>query len=138
MFRFSSFCTPSVETKFDSLTRRKHCFHKLSFFFCFESVSEVVLPDDFQVTFCRHKQSGLLSHETTSSEVPLGFLGNILGDKSHTPLPFKGLSYSVYGWCVQISKPEATGKAWPRCVWIKYHTSPEGSSLTWATDQDGK
>ena len=103
-----------------------------------ESVSEVVLPDDFQVTFCRHKQSGLLSHETTSSEVPLGFLGNILGDKSHTPLPFKGLSYSVYGWCVQISKPEATGKAWPRCVWIKYHTSPEGSSLTWATDQDGK
>ena len=33
MFRFSSFCTPSVEIKFDSLTRRKHCFHKLSFFF---------------------------------------------------------------------------------------------------------
>ncbi|XP_022800692.1 uncharacterized protein LOC111338453 [Stylophora pistillata] len=103
-----------------------------------ESVSEVVLPDDFQVTFCGQKQSGLLTPEMSFSEVQLGFLGNIVGDKSHTPLPFKGLSYSVYGWFVQISKPEATGKAWPRCVWIKYHTSPEGSSLTWATDQDGK
>ena len=95
-----------------------------------ESVSEVALPDDYKVTFC--------GQETSSSGVQNGFLGNILGDKSHTPLPFKGLSYSVYGWCVQIWKPEATGKAWPRCVWIKYHTSPEGTSLTWATDQDGK
>ena len=103
-----------------------------------ESVSEVVLPEDFEVTFCGHKQDNLLSEETSSSGVQNGFLGNILGDKTHTPLPFKGLSYSVYGWCVQIWKPDAVGKAWPRCVWIKYHTTPEGTSLTWATDQDGK
>ena len=103
-----------------------------------ESVSEVALPDDYKVTFCGHKQSSLLAQDTSSSGAQNGFLGDILGDKSHTPLPFKGLSYSVYGWCVQIWKPDATGKAWPRCVWIKYHTSPEGTSLTWATDQDGK
>lgn len=103
-----------------------------------ESVSEVALPDDYEVTFCGHKQNNPLTQEACSSGLQNGFLGNILGDNSHTPLPFKGLSYSVYGWCVQIWKPEATGKAWPRCVWIKYHTSPEGTSLTWATDQDGK
>ena len=103
-----------------------------------ESVSEVALPDDYKVTFCGHKQNSLLAEDISSSEAQNGFLGDILGDKSHTPLPFKGLSYSVYGWCVQIWKPDATGKAWPRCVWIKYHTSPEGTSLTWATDQDGK
>ena len=103
-----------------------------------ESVSEVALPDDYEVTFCGHEQSNPLTQEACSSGLQNGFLGNILGDNSHTPLPFKGLSYSVYGWCVQIWKPEAAGKAWPRCVWIKYHTSPEGTSLTWATDQDGK
>ena len=103
-----------------------------------ESVSEVSLPDDYKVTFCGRKQNSPLTQETTPSGVQNGFLGNILGDKTHTPLPFKGLPYSVYGWCVQIWKPDATGKAWPRCVWIKYHTSPEGTSLTWATDQDGK
>ena len=103
-----------------------------------ESVSEVALPDDYKVTFCGHKQNSLLAEDISSSGAQNGFLGDILGDKSHTPLPFKGLSYSVYGWCVQIWKPDATGKAWPRCVWIKYHTSPEGTSLTWATDQDGK
>ena len=103
-----------------------------------ESVSEVALPDDYEVTFCGHEQNNPLTQEACSSGLQNGFLGNILGDNSHTPLPFKGLSYSVYGWCVQIWKPEATGKAWPRCVWIKYHTSPEGTSLTWATDQDGK
>ncbi|KAL9973834.1 hypothetical protein ACROYT_G020340 [Oculina patagonica] len=103
-----------------------------------ESVSEVFLPEDFEVSFLGQRQDSLLTQETSSSGVQNGFLGNILGDKTHTPLPFKGLSYSVHGWCVQISKPDATGKAWPRCVWIKYHTSPEGSSLTWATDQDGK
>ena len=103
-----------------------------------ESVSEVSLPDDYKVAFCGSKQNSPLTKDQTSSGVQNGFLGDILGDKSHTPLPFKGLSYSVYGWFVQIWKPGATGKAWPRCVWIKYHTSPEGKSLTWATDQDGK
>ena len=103
-----------------------------------ESVSEVALPDDYKVTFCGHQQNSLLTEDISSSGEQIGFLGDILGDKSHTPLPFKGLPYSVYGWCVKIWKPDATGKAWPRCVWIKYHTSPEGTSLTWATDQDGK
>ena len=127
-----------LEPRNEEVTKRQFQMTLDSTLVNIESVSEVVLPEDFQVTFCGHKQSGLLTQERSSSEVQNGFLGNILGDKSHTPLPFKGLSYSVYGWCVQIWKPEATGKAWPRCVWIKYHTSPEGSSLTWATDQDGK
>lgn len=97
-----------------------------------ESVSEVVLPDDFKLTFNRQEQSTAFADKTSR------FLGDILGHNTQTPLPFKGLSYSVYGWCVQIWKPKATGKAWPRCIWINYHTSPEGKSLTWATDQDGK
>ena len=99
-----------------------------------ESVSEIVLPDDFKLTFFgQEEDSG-----STSGVQLNGFLGDILGDNSHNPLPFKGLQYSVYGWFVRIWKPDATGKAWPRCIWIKYHTSPEGKSLTWATDQNGK
>ena len=66
------------------------------------------------------------------------FLSALLSNKSQSALPFKGLAYSVYGWCVKIWKPGATGSAWPRCVWIKYNTSPAGQSLTWATDQDGR
>ena len=71
---------------------------------------------------------------STRQEVFLRFLN----DKSQNPLPYKGLDYSVHGWCVRIWKPGATGGEWPRCVWIKYHTSPEGQSLTWARDQDGR
>ena len=97
-----------------------------------ESVSEVVLPDDFKLTFNGQGQSKAFDNKTHS------FLGDILGHNTQTPLPFKGLPYSVYGWFVRIWKPKATGKAWPRCIWINYHTSPEGKSLTWATDQDGK
>jgi hypothetical protein len=64
----------------------------------------------------------------------------LLGAKccDHKPLPYKGLTYSVYGWCIKVWKEGATGKAWPRCVCIKYHTSPEGQSLMWTNDQDGK
>lgn len=127
-----------LEPRNEDVTKRQFQMTLDSTLVNIESVSEVVLPEDFQVAFCGHKQNGHLTQETTSSGVQNGFLGNILGDKTHTPLPFKGLSYSVYGWCVQIWKPDATGKAWPKCVWIKYHTSPEGTSLTWATDQDGK
>lgn len=66
-----------------------------------------------------------------------GFL-EMLGAKSSDPLPYKGLTYSVYGWCIKVWKEGATDKAWPRCVCIKYHTSPEGQSLMWTRDQDGK
>lgn len=97
-----------------------------------ESVSEVVLPDDFKLTFNRQEQSTAFANKTSR------FPCDILGHNTQTPLPFKGLPYSVYGWFVRIWKPKATGKAWPRCIWINYHTSPEGKSLTWATDQDGK
>lgn len=127
-----------LEPRNEEVTKRQFQMTLDSTLVNIESVSEVVLPEDFEVSFCGHRQDSLLTQETSSSGVQNGFLGNILGDKTRTPLPFKGLSYSVYGWCVQIWKPDATGKAWPRCVWIKYHTSPEGSSLTWATDQDGK
>lgn len=98
-----------------------------------ESVSEVVLPEDFKLTFFGQEENS-----ASTSGVLNGFLGDILGDNSQNPLPLKVLRYSVYGWFVRIWKPDATGKAWPRCIWIKYHTSPEGKSLTWATDQDGK
>ena len=98
-----------------------------------ESMSEVVLPEDFKLTFFGQEENS-----ASTSVVLNGFLGDILGDNSQNPLPFKGLRYSVHGWFVRIWKPDATGKAWPRCIWIKYHTSPEGKSLTWATDQDGK
>lgn len=57
---------------------------------------------------------------------------------SQQPLSYKGLKYSVYGWCVKVNKEGATGKAWPRCICIKYQTSPEGQSLTWTKDQDGR
>lgn len=127
-----------VEPRNEEVTKKQFQMTLDSSLVNIESVSEVALPDDYKVTFSGHKQNSLLAQDTSSSGAQIGFLGDILGDKSHSPLPFKGLSYSVYGWCVQIWKPDATGKAWPRCVWIKYHTSPEGTSLTWATDQDGK
>ncbi|XP_032238993.2 uncharacterized protein LOC5513554 isoform X2 [Nematostella vectensis] len=63
---------------------------------------------------------------------------DFLDSHTHGPLPYKGLAYSVYGWCIRVWKEGAKGKAWPRCVVIKYHTSPEGQSLSWATDQDGR
>ena len=127
-----------LEPRNEEVTKRQFQMTLDSTLVNIESVSEVVLPEDFEVTFCSHKQDSVLTQGASSSGEQNGFLGNILGDTTHTPLPFKGLSYSVYGWCVQIWKPDATGKAWPRCVWIKYHTNPEGTSLTWATDQDGK
>jgi len=57
---------------------------------------------------------------------------------SQQPLSYKGLKYSVYGWCVKVNKEGATGKDWPRCICIKYQTSPDGQSLTWTKDQDGR
>ena len=101
-----------------------------------ESVSDVVLPEDFK--FSKLTFFGQEENSASTSGVLNGFLGDILGNNSQNSLPLKGLRYSVYGWFVRIWKPDATGKAWPRCIWIKYHTSPEGKSLTWATDLDGK
>ena len=128
-----------VEPRNEEVTQRQFQMTLDSTLVNIESVSEVVLPDDFKLKFYGQEQNGVLeqNHEP-SSGIFESFLGNILGDKSQKNLPFKRLPYSVYGWFVQIWKPDALGKAWPRCIWIKYHTSPEGKSLTWATDQDGK
>ena len=97
-----------------------------------ESVSEVIIPGDFKVRPFTDQGASLSWQRCT------GFLENFLGNKAQNPLPYKGLNYSVYGWCVRIWKPGAKEQSWPKCVWIRYHTSPEGKSLTWATDQDGR
>lgn len=127
-----------LEPRNEEVTKRQFQLTLDSTLVNIESVSEVVLPQDFKLTFFGDEQNIPSTQEASSSGVFNGFLGNILGDNTQKPLPFKGLPYSVYGWFVRIWKPGATGKAWPRCIWIKYHTSPEGKSLTWATDQDGK
>ena len=127
-----------IEPRNEEVTQRQFQMTLDSTLVNIESVSEVVLPDDFELKFYGKEQNGGLNPEASSSGILNGFLGNILSDKTQKPLPFKGLPYSVYGWFVRIWKPNATGKTWPRCIWIKYHTSPEGKSLTWATDQDGR
>ena len=127
-----------IEPRNEEVTQRQFQMTLDSTLVNIESVSEVVLPDDFELKFYGKEQNGGLNPEASSSGILNGFLGNLLSDKTQKPLPFKGLPYSVYGWFVRIWKPDATGKTWPRCIWIKYHTSPEGKSLTWATDQDGR
>ena len=127
-----------IEPRNEEVTQRQFQMTLDSTLVNIESVSEVVLPNDFELKFYGKEQNGGLNPEASSSGIFNGFLGNILSDKTQKPLPFKGLPYSVYGWFVRIWKPNATGKTWPRCIWIKYHTSPEGKSLTWATDQDGR
>ena len=127
-----------IEPRNEEVTQRQFQMTLDSTLVNIESVNEVVLPEDFELKFYGKEQNGVLNPEASSSGILNGFLGNILSDKTQKPLPFKGLPYSVYGWFVRIWKPNATGKTWPRCIWIKYHTSPEGKSLTWATDQDGR
>lgn len=127
-----------LEPRNEEVTKRQFQMTLDSTLVNIESVSEVVLPEDFKLKFLAREQNDPSTQKASASGVFNGFLGGILGDNNKTPLPFKGLPYSVYGWFVRIWKPDATGKAWPRCIWIKYHTSPEGKSLTWATDQDGK
>ena len=127
-----------------------------------ESVHEVAIPQDYRIRFlgstvttsCNDVSMRPNQEQTMDQTIPGSqeecattsavdsssqsvFL-KMLTDQSQNPLPYKGLKYSVHGWCVRIWKPGATGSEWPRCVWIKYHTSPEGQSLTWARDQDGR
>lgn len=58
--------------------------------------------------------------------------------QNNNPLKFKKLAYSIHGWCIRIWKEGDDANAWPRCVKLWYHTSPEGQSIMWAKDQDGK
>lgn len=127
-----------LEPRNEEVTKRQFQMTLDSTLVNIESVSEVDLPKDFNLKFFGQEKSSALGREGSSSHVFKGFLGDIVVDRTQSPLPFKGLPYSVYGWFVRIWKPDATGNTWPRCIWIKYHTSPEGKSLTWATDQDGK
>ena len=55
-----------------------------------------------------------------------------------TSLKMKKLSYSIHGWCIRVWKEGEDANIWPKCVKIRYHTNPEGQSIMWAKDQDGK
>ncbi|CAH1242082.1 RNPEP [Branchiostoma lanceolatum] len=49
------------------------------------------------------------------------------------------LHHQVDPWCVRIWREGVRDRqSFPRVVRIKYRTTPEGGSLTWVTDQDGK
>ncbi|XP_035658136.1 uncharacterized protein LOC118403512 [Branchiostoma floridae] len=49
------------------------------------------------------------------------------------------LHHRVDPWCVRIWREGVRDReTFPRVVRIKYRTTPEGRSLTWVTDQDGK
>ena len=67
------------------------------------------------------------------------FLHDLRASRQTTSLlKFKKLSYSIHGWCIRVWKEGENANVWPRCVRIWYHTSPEGQSIMWAKDQDGK
>ena len=67
------------------------------------------------------------------------FLHDLRASRQTTSsLKFKKLSYSMHGWCIRVWKEGENANVWPRCVRIWYHTSPEGQSIMWAKDQDGK
>ena len=67
------------------------------------------------------------------------FLHELKGSKRNTsPLKFKKLAYSIHGWCIRIWKEGDDAHIWPRCIKLWYRTSPEGQSIMWAKDQDGK
>ena len=59
-------------------------------------------------------------------------------NRNANPLKFKKLAYSIHGWCIRVWKEGEDAKVWPRCVKIWYHTSPDGQSIMWAKDQEGK
>lgn len=86
------------------------------------------------------EEASLTSTNCSNTPSSLPEFLDLLNGKSSSqqPLSFQGLKYSVYGWCVKVNKEGATGKSWPRCICIKYQTSPEGQSLTWTKDQDGR
>eukprot|EP00058_Branchiostoma_floridae_P009190 XP_002594678.1 hypothetical protein BRAFLDRAFT_104849 [Branchiostoma floridae] len=49
------------------------------------------------------------------------------------------LHHRVDPWCVRVWREGVRDReSFPRVVRIKYRTTPEGGSLTWVTDQDGK
>ena len=67
------------------------------------------------------------------------YLNDLRGsERNVSPLKFKKLAYSIHGWCIRVWKEGEDAKMWPRCVKLWYHTSPDGQSIMWAKDQDGK
>ena len=103
-----------------------------------ESVEEIDLKDDFSV---RHYGSAE-QYDTNDQPGGCSYPPDVFHVDRHkkvpVALPYTLLPYAVRNWCVRIWKPHKLGRAWPRCVRIKYCTRPEGKSLTWATDQDNR
>ena len=115
------------------------------------AVEEIELPDDFKVHFhketCCCQDTTPVSSESIEPE-PYTDISNckscsFLHDLRNTSyresqLKFKKLEYSLHGWCIRIWKEGDENNQWPECVRIWYRTNPEGQSISWALDQDGK
>ena len=121
-----------------------------------ESVTELVLPENFDLHFHQEKcccQSSNVSKPENDQQQTLTefcmsckllqqnhhYNNNEFASLSRTKsLNFRTLPYAVYGWCLRVWNDHSSRKHWPKCVVIKYKTKPIGPSLAWCTDQDGK
>ena len=124
-----------------------------------ESVTELVLPDNFDLHFHQDKccccsevsslpnkpDSASLSSTSCCTSCQL-LQQNHHHSESTTwstiaeqkSLNSRTLPYAVYGWCLRVWNVPSSRKHWPKCVVIKYKTKPIGPSLAWCKDQDGK
>lgn len=100
-----------------------------------ESVEEIGLRDDFSVKYYGTQEQNEGNNAKCSSYPSNVFQVDRL-KPTPVALPYTMLPYAVHNWCMRVWKPKDLGRRWPRCVRIKYRTSPEGKSLTWANDQD--
>ena len=122
-----------------------------------ESVTELVLPDNFDFHFHQEKcccQSHDLFDQENAHQTLTEFCMSCKllqqnyhynNNESNTSfsttiksLNFRTLPYAVYGWCLRVWNIPSSRNHWPKCVVIKYKTKPIGPSLAWCKDQDGK
>ena len=122
-----------------------------------ESVTELVLPDNFDFHFHQEKcccQSHDLFAQENAHQTLTEFCMSCKllqqnyhcnNNESNTSfsttiksLNFRTLPYAVYGWCLRVWNIPSSRNHWPKCVVIKYKTKPIGPSLAWCKDQDGK